>query len=216
MAESEGIVKYVTDYTSAAALSAEEIAELNAWRRILYLAQLVGQSPERYMGYGFGNVSRRLEPGPAPVTQRSFVITGTQTGNLTHLDPDAYTMVMECYPAENRLVAQGPVKPSSESLTHGAVYDQDPEIMWVFHAHSPEIWRNADALEIPVTAADVPYGSPEMAAEVDRLFRETPLLERRIFSMGGHEDGIVSFGRTAEEAGDVLLNTLAAALALSD
>jgi hypothetical protein len=29
--------------------------------------------------------------------------------------------------------------------------------------------------------------------------------------MGGHEDGIVSFGATAEEAGEILLTALAAA-----
>ena len=29
--------------------------------------------------------------------------------------------------------------------------------------------------------------------------------------MGGHEDGIVAFGRTAEEAGEVMLRTLARA-----
>jgi hypothetical protein len=35
--------------------------------------------------------------------------------------------------------------------------------------------------------------------------------ERLIFSMAGHEDGIVVFGRTAEEAGQALLVNLAAA-----
>ena len=26
-------------------------------------------------------------------------------------------------------------------MTHGAVYDQSPLIRWIFHAHTPEIWR---------------------------------------------------------------------------
>jgi hypothetical protein len=51
-----------------------------------------------------------------------------------------------------------------------------------------------------------------MAYEVQRLFDETDLANRRIFSMGGHEDGVVSFGQTAEAAGTILLDALAASL----
>ena len=50
-----------------------------------------------------------------------------------------------------------------------------------------------------------------MAAEVHRLYRETVLPERRILAMGGHEDGILVFGRGPEEAGEVLLRWLARA-----
>jgi len=48
-----------------------------------------------------------------------------------------------------------------------------------------------------------------MVKEVTRLFSETDVLKKRIFSMAGHEDGIISFGKTAEEAGKVMLNYLA-------
>jgi hypothetical protein len=60
----------------------------------------------------------------------------------------------------------------------------------------------------------VAYGTPEIAIEVCRLFAETEVKERRIFGMGGHEDGIVTFGRTAEEAGAVMLTFLAEAFEL--
>ena len=112
------------------------------------------------------------------------------------------------------VTGEGPLKPSSESLTHGVIYELDQEVQWVMHAHSPHIWRQAGALQLPITDSDVTYGTPEMAAEVQRLFRETEVKARRIFSMGGHEDGIVSFGCTAEEAGTVLLTHLARALEL--
>jgi L-ribulose-5-phosphate 4-epimerase len=123
-------------------------------------------------------------------------------------------VVTGCYPAENRLVAHGPVQPSSESLTHGAIYVLDSRILWVVHAHSPEIWRNAAALGLPMTGA-VPYGTPAMAEEVQRLFHASDLPEKRIFGMAGHEDGIVTFGRTAEEAGGVMLAYLARALQIA-
>ena len=47
-----------------------------------------------------------------------------------------------------------------------------------------------------------------MAAEVQRLFNETDVQEQKIFAMGGHEDGVIAFGTSAEEAGDILLRTL--------
>ena len=110
--------------------------------------------------------------------------------------------------ATNSVSAAGPIKPSSESLTHGMIYDLDNGIRTVLHVHSPDIWLAADRLGIPVTDATVAYGTPKMAAEVRRLFNDTNVREGKIFSMGGHEDGIVSFGTTAEEAGNILIRAL--------
>ena len=50
-----------------------------------------------------------------------------------------------------------------------------------------------------------------MAREVERLWRRSALPDLKIFAMGGHEDGIVAFGRSAEEAGEVTLRYLARA-----
>ena len=83
------------------------------------------------------------------------------------------------------------------------------------HAHSPEIWHNAAALGVPMTA-DVPYGTPEMAAEVRRLFVESDLAQKRIFGMAGHEDGVVTYGATAEAAGFAMLTYLVRALQLQE
>jgi hypothetical protein len=55
----------------------------------------------------------------------------------------------------------------------------------------------------------VEYGTPEMSREVERLFSETDVRRKGIFSMGGHEDGIVAFGQTMEGAGNTLLTALA-------
>jgi L-ribulose-5-phosphate 4-epimerase len=46
----------------------------------------------------------------------------------------------------------------------------------------------------PATVSSVTYGTPEMAREVQRLFRETDLRSRKIFAMAGHRDGIIVFG----------------------
>lgn len=214
MAEQEGVIKFQMRYTEGDAPTAAQIAELNAWRKLCYLTQLIGQDPARYDGYGFGNISQRCGAGTSP-NQRPFLISGTQTGFLDNLEPAHYAIVRACYPEKNQVIADGPVKPSSESMTHGTLYALDETILFVIHVHSPDLWRNAAALEIPLTAADVAYGTPEMGAEVGRLFRETDVRQRGIFGMAGHEDGIVTFGCTAADAGTVLFTTLARAWQLS-
>lgn len=207
-ATKDGIIKFELLYTPGDPLPAEALEEVNCYRKMMHERGLIGQDPGRYGGYGYGNISVRLAPFAAPVHHRQFAITGTQTGNLDTLGPEHYAIISECEPAKNRIVATGPIKPSSESLTHGVVYDLDDDVRCVIHVHSPEIWHAAARLDIPTTAADVPYGSPEMAAEVERLFTETDLSKRRVFSMGGHEDGIVAFGRTAASAADALFREL--------
>lgn len=203
----EGVIKFQLDFTPAPALPFEELRGLNGWRKMMFLLDLIGQHPNRYGGYGYGNISRRLN-------ETRFVISGTQTGGLPELAAEHFATVLACYPHQNRLVATGPIKPSAESLTHGAVYALDDQARWVLHAHSPHIWRHAAALELPTTHPDVPYGSVEMAAEVERLFAETAVRERCVFSMGGHEDGIVAFGPSGEAAMAVLVTALGRAFAL--
>ncbi|MGB1251451.1 MAG: class II aldolase/adducin family protein [Candidatus Promineifilaceae bacterium] len=213
MSEKEGVIKFQLDFQSAAALSAETIAELNAWRKVLVMMGMIGQTPERYSNYGFGNISRRLTTVAHPKADCPFIISGTQTGGIADLQAQHYATILNCIPTENRVLAQGPMKPSSESMTHGIVYAVSAETNWVFHAHDPHIWRQATALNIPTTDPAIPYGTPEMSAEVVRLFADSDVSKRKIFSMGGHEDGIVTFGSSAEQAGGVLLTYLAAALA---
>ncbi len=212
MAALDGIIKYELNYEPSGALPAESIAEVNRYRKMIYEMDLIGQHPDRYGGYGYGNISVRIEPFPANKHHRRFTITGTQTGFLDELGPEHYAIVDQCVPTKNQLWASGPVKPSSESLTHGAVYDLDEDVRCVIHVHSPDIWNAAARLGLPTTDPEVPYGSPELADEIVRLYKETDLRERRVLSMGGHEDGIVAFGTTCEAASTALLDTLKQAL----
>jgi len=93
-------------------------------------------------------------------------------------------------------------------MTHGTLYDIDENIRFVFHVHSPEIWKNAERLDILKTRDDVEYGTSEMVKEVERLFRETDVREKNIFATGGHKDGIFSFGNDSRITGSVLLYNL--------
>lgn len=217
MGKAEGVIKFKTEYKddSSESLNDWDLRGLNHARQRLYDKKLIGQDA-RYGGYGYGNVSMLLEPYDAPIEKKRFVITGSQTGHLKSLEGHHYALVLGVRPDEGVLVEHRDnpvfdVKASSESMTHGVVYDCDSSIRYVFHVHSPEIWTRARELNIPTIERRVYAGTPEMAYETRKLFESTDVRERKVFSMGlGHEDGIISFGRTAEEAGDVLLECLMA------
>jgi len=215
LTQQEGVIKFDLEFRQAPPLPASALAELNAWRRILFLLGMTGQAPERYEGLAYGNVSMRLEPYAAPPEKRRFVISGTQTGGLPELGPRHYTVVEECRPQENRLLAVGPLRPSSESLTHGALYALDEALRFVLHVHSSQLWHRAAALGIPRTDPAAAYGTPAMAAEVRRLYAEPEVRAGHLLAMGGHEDGLVAFGASAEAAGEALVRMLARALQLA-
>ena len=124
MTMQEGVVQFNLTFLPADPLPAAMLGSLNAWRQILYRLGLIGQDPHRYGGLGFGNVSIRMESG----NNASFIISGTQTGGMDRLSPEHYTLVKTFDPATNSVVAEGVVRPSSESLTHGSLYRLDQTI----------------------------------------------------------------------------------------
>lgn len=213
MGEVEGVIRFQLEFMPGPALAWDVLADLNAWRTIMFMTGLIGQNPERYGGYAYGNVSVRL-PGVNTDGQSAFAICGTQTGAIPELKAEHYTAVLSCSCKENKVLAQGPVRPSSEAMTHSMIYEQDAHAGCVLHAHSSVIWNHAAELGLPITAANIPYGTPLMTDAVKDLFESNSLSERRIFSMGGHEDGIISFGADPYEAGSILLETLARSLTL--
>ena len=207
----EGVIKFQLDHIKAPPLPENQIVHLIGWRRIFYLCKLIGQDDKRYEGYGYGNISCRIEPFKAVPNKRRFVITGSQTGHLPETNSSHYALIETYCPNRYQVHARGPIKPSSESLTHGVIYDLIPSARSVIHVHSPEIWFNAKTLNIPITSPEATYGSMELINEIKDILQNTSL---KLFSMGGHEDGIVAFGDSLEDAGCLLVSALAKALSL--
>jgi len=203
MAETEGVIKFNLTFRTEK-LGGVDIEELSAWRKILKDLGLLGQTPGRYDGYGFGNVSQRCAGG--------FVISGTQTGALDAVTLDDYAVCETWDLQRNAVDAKGAVKPSSESLSHASIYDVHESVTCALHAHSPDIWRNSVELGIAVTEESAAYGTPEMAIEVRRLTMDMD--SPGIFSMGGHEDGVFTFGRSLAEAGQLMVHELVRARTL--
>lgn len=214
--EAEGVTKYELDFHPAPAPERQDIARLNAWRRLLHTLGVVGSDPARYDGLGFGNLSRRLSTGHGDTGEPAFLVTGTQTGKLKTLGPEHYTTVTFCNPRTNHLTAEGPARPSSEAMTHGALYAADSDIRWIFHVHDPHIWQRAEALGVAITDPNIPYGTPAMAEEVARVQRRAGEASGGILAMGGHEDGVLAWGTSDEAAGSRLLSSLARAFAMEE
>lgn len=211
MYDPEGVIKYQLDFESAPALDERKISMLNNWRTLLHQMDLIGQDDGRYGGLGYGNISERFSTFDGKPTQE-FVISGTQTGHVHHLDESGYVLVLECDPAKNYMMAKGPIKPSSEAMTHATLYQLSETVGAVIHVHSPVIWRCADQLRIAVTGANVPYGTPEMSLAIQALYQSGAFSKQKVFAMLGHEDGVVSFGHDIENAGQELIKILAMAI----
>jgi ribulose-5-phosphate 4-epimerase/fuculose-1-phosphate aldolase len=149
-------------------------------------------------GIGFGNLSVR------DGASRNFYITCSATGGLPELAPTDCVRVVAYDFGKNWLRYEGVAIPSSESLTHAAIYESDSTISAVIHCHDSDLW--ATLLDrAPTTSKAVAYGTPEMAYEIMRLFTMGDVRSRQIFVMAGHEGGIVTFGKDLENAFDVVM-----------
>ena len=194
----EGVIKFRCEWDKAPAPALSLVREMNACRTELFDRELIGVYSD---GIGFGNLSVRKPDS------RMFVITGTQTGPIRELEADHYTTVTDYDIEKNVIRCEGPVKASSESLTHAMIYEIDPAIQAVIHVHDAKHWKRL-LDRIPTTDESVLYGTPEMAREIKRLDAESELRAKRMLVMAGHAEGIISFGASCREARDTLLKGL--------
>ena len=168
---------------------------LNHWRDVLWGKGLIGAYPD---GIGFGNVSVRI-----PGTDH-FYISGTATGGIPKLDMSHYALVEKCDPALNSIWCKGQIKASAESMSHSAIYTANPDAVAVVHVHNRLLWDKYRSL-LPTTSSAVEYGTPAMAGEINRILSLPDTLNKKVLIMGGHEEGIIAFGKTVEEAAMLIL-----------
>jgi len=187
MSKSEGYVKYSDEHTIAPAIDAPHWKELNDARTRLHQLGLVGVLPN---GVGFGNLSIRIR-------ENEFLISGTATGEFPVLGNDKYCLVESFDLAQNHVVSSGPVRPSSESMTHGAVFKSNPRVNSVIHVHSRRIFDGMARDHYPATPADAPYGTPEIALAIENCVRDLNGDEGRIVMLG-HDEGVIAYGPSVE------------------
>jgi L-ribulose-5-phosphate 4-epimerase len=193
----EGYTKFAIDWTDRAPIEHAEVAELEHWRRPLYEAGLVGHYKDLDVGYG--NISVRSGRNGL------FIISGTQTGHLPRTDRRHYALVTKADIAENSVSCAGATQASSESLTHAAIYELDSSVNAVVHVHSEMLWNRLKH-SAPTTDADVAYGTPEMAREFARLYRDTCFRDTGVAVMAGHDAGLIGIGGSLAQAATRILS----------
>jgi hypothetical protein len=197
----DGIIKYRFDFKQGEPLAPKHFCEIETLRERLFSLGLIGAYKS---GVGYGNISQRNGQG-------AFVITGTQTGDLAQLGAEHYALVEAFDDRIFYLKSSGAVKPSSEALTHGTVYNLSSEIGAVIHIHSKKIW-NFMLEGTYLKTADVEYGTEAMIDEVNRIYATIDPLSNPKFVMAGHEEGVMVFGRDLVEAELALYGVLASLL----
>jgi ribulose-5-phosphate 4-epimerase/fuculose-1-phosphate aldolase len=192
----EGYVKFNCQWINQP-LTINVPDELLMWRDRMYELKQIGYYEELKIGYG--NISVR--------TPQGILISGTQTGNIYPIQPQHFTLVTDYDINQNIVTCQGSIKASSESMTHIAIYESDENINAIIHIHNSTIWQ--DLMDkVPTTKKEVPYGTPEMAKEIFRLFQETKVTQEKIIVMAGHREGIITFGFSLQEVGNLLRSIL--------
>jgi L-ribulose-5-phosphate 4-epimerase len=190
----EGVIKYHSNWVKGKPLPGRFVKELNLWRDKLHAIGLIGVTED---GIGYGNISTRFKGD-------QFIISGSGTGHIPSLAVDHYTLVTGCHFEQNTVHSEGPIQPSSESLTHAMIYRCSDSTQAVIHVHHRTLWEQL--LELyPGTSKDIAYGTVAMAGEITRLFSETNVADTKLFAMGGHDSGIIAFGKNLDEAGNLLL-----------
>ncbi|HEX2968011.1 MAG TPA: class II aldolase/adducin family protein [Bacteroidales bacterium] len=194
-----GIVKFNCHWSqSGPVISDEKYEIINSWREILYNMDLIGAYEN---GVGFGNLSIRIG------NSHQFIITGSSTGEIPDLEPGHYVKVNSFNIDDNAVQCTGPLKASSESLTHAAIYLADPGVNAVVHVHSFDLWSEL-IHKVPTTNPGMDYGTPDLARDILRIFREPEVYEKRIIIMAGDRAGILTFGQDMDEAVNVLMEYL--------
>ena len=193
---SDGVIQFQLHHRAAPPPDAAATEVLSGLRDALHARGWIGRDPARYGGLGYGNVSRRLEAD-------AFLVSATQTGHLATLAAGDWVTVVAASPATNQLWSEGVGKPSSESLTHAAIY-QACDAAFVCHIHHPALWRAAcaGAIALPKTPASATYGTPAMAAALSHISTTTNLPFAA--AMSGHEDGLMAASDSPAELLELL------------
>jgi len=139
-----------------------------------------------------GNLSYRTEKG--------FVVSGTGV-YLNVLSPETVSEVIDIKEENRRYLvyANGTAVPSRECLLHSYIYQQRREINAVFHTHDETVVAIYDKLGVPCTIGEQPRGSSELASEACRVLEAEAGAQFIIL----RNHGIISLGKTMQEAGQL-------------
>ncbi len=181
-------VKFTYQCVRPEVVAFPRMAELNECRRKLCQLHYIGVDSN---GIGFGNLSVR------DGATSNFYITGSATGALAELTV-ADCMRVVAYDFEQNWVGyEGSAVPSSESLTHAAIYKSEPTACAVIHCHDFPLWATL-LHRVPTTSQAAAYGTPQMANEIISLLMLGTCELERLSSWRGTKAALWLSGRTSK------------------
>jgi len=199
----EGVIKYKLDHRTAEMKVDRGLVEpLAQLRDKLWELNLIGVYPPDHPvtpNIGFGNTSVRY------TADGQFIVTGSQTGEKKETSNEDYALVLDYDIDNNRVISKGQSKPSSESMTHAAIYEIAPEVNCVIHVHHKKMWESHKKLTMSTTPEDAEYGTPAIARAIQEVYRTQPKLKVPVCLLG-HTEGLLAWGETKEEALQLFLN----------
>ncbi|MGD9940670.1 MAG: class II aldolase/adducin family protein [Clostridia bacterium] len=207
--KTEGVIKFtVENRRPGPPLAPEEFQDIELVRSALWRLKLIGHDSQA--GVGYGNISRRKNGG-------GFVVSGTQTGHKEILDGGDYVVVDDWDFAHNSVSCTGPCLPSSEALSHAALY-QRPDVDGVIHVHSRMLWNALIQAGAFSTEDDIAYGSEALYQRLAELsgtdtttggflLEFMPCLPLVIVTRG-HQDGVFVAGADLASAYEAVVALL--------
>ena len=159
-----------------------DTSDIEEIRYKLFKMNLIGH--DKKLNLGFGNISKR-------VNKKEFIITGSQTGEIEHLEKKHYTLITDVDFKTNSVIAKGLIKPSSETLTHAAFYYNTEKYNAVIHIHSLKIWDNLIEKKYISTPEDALYGSEKLWYSIVDILNHNIQSDIITIVMKGHKEGVI-------------------------
>ncbi|MEJ5287056.1 MAG: class II aldolase/adducin family protein [Bacteroidota bacterium] len=184
----EGYIKFKFELVDGNLPEELDISDVNDLRTKVFDLGLIGF----YENISYGNISKRLDG-------LNFVITASNTGKYRVLSPEQFTVITFVDIDRNFVKCIGKYPPSSETITHFAIYSTFPNANFVVHFHNSKIWNELKNKKI-TTPDNVEYGTVELARSILNLKSIADIsVEVGTIVLGGHKDGVIVFGSNVEQ-----------------
>ncbi len=173
----EGYIKFCVHHSVDQPPRAPGLEPIIRVRNALHASGLIGVLPD---GIGFGNISLRDGSG--------FIVSASATGAVAVAGAGHFCRVERFDIETNTVWCRGPLRASSESMSHGAVYRVSLGIHAVIHIHDSSIWRMMLQDGSLSTPPEAEFGTPELARSIMATVAGSDAFT---LVLAGHEDGVL-------------------------
>ncbi|OFX71279.1 MAG: hypothetical protein A2X12_03030 [Bacteroidetes bacterium GWE2_29_8] len=169
------------------------IRDINKVRKYLKDKGLIGYDGNANVS--FGNISHRI-------LGNTFVITSTNTGKYRFLRKQELSLVYDFDIKRNSISSNGMKLPSSETLSHVAIYLANQNVNAVIHIHSEYLWTKYFNV-ISSIGEEFLYGTTELSEQIFKKV-SSENKSKGIILFKGHENGLIVFAEDIFSAKQII------------